>query len=210
MTLFPPQPSGADDASDSIRPWLNPPPPDGDPVVWANRYLSWVRQRSLQADWIAITSAEVHHLAVLTVIGERIHDLNQRLNDILIALLSCLRPEEQPAIHLVAAPIALKVGIDGFCNLNTQPITLVVDPSRIAPVDWPHLVVHELAHALSQGSGHGPRFFEILSSLCLAQDLPIPPSDSLQRGVLPYWPPCRPNPDANLFWVEGRWSASLP
>lgn len=192
-------------AWDFPSPWLTAPEPGVDPVVRANAYLRWVRQRSPQADWIALTMAEEQHLAVLTALGTGIHTLNQRLHQILITLLAGLRPEQRPLVEILAAPIALKVGIDGLCNLHTQPMTLIVDPSRIAVDDWPHLVVHELAHAVTQGTGHGPRFGQALTTLCIAQDLPIPPSDSLQRGLLPYWPPCRPNPQADQFWAAGRW-----
>ena len=192
-------------ASDAAHPWLSPPAPGTDPVVRANEYLRWVRQRSLQADWIALTNTEDQHLAVLMAIGEKIHQINQRLHHILTDLLAGLRPEERPVVQVLAAPIAFRVGVDGFCHLQTRPITLIVDPSRILPADWPHLVVHELAHAVAQGAGHGPRFFQALSTLCIAQDLPIPPSDSLQRGMLPYWPPCRPNPEAEQFWPAGQW-----
>jgi hypothetical protein len=188
------------------HPWHRAPAPGIDPVVRANKYLRWVRQRSPQADWIALTMATDQHLAVLTAIGAGIHHLNQPLRDILQDLLTGLRPEDRPSVQIVAAPVALKVGIDGFCNLHTQPVTLVVDPSRIAPADWPHLVVHELAHAAAQETGHGPRFLRVLTALCLAQDLPPPPSDSLQRGVLPYWPPCQPNPQADQFWATGLWA----
>jgi hypothetical protein len=193
------------DASEAAHPWLSDPEPDVDPVVRANDYLRWVRQRAIQADWIALTNAEDQHLATLMAIGTSIHQLNQRLHQMLDTLLLGLRPEERPRVQIVAAPIALKVGVDGFCNLQTSPITLIVDPSRILPADWLHLVVHELAHAVTQGVGHGSRFFQTLSTLCIAQDLPLPPSDSLQRGVLPYWPPCRPNPGAEQFWPQGQW-----
>lgn len=193
------------DASEAAHPWLSAPEPSVDPVVRANEYLRWVRQRSIQADWIALTDAEEQHLATLTALGTSIHHLNQRLHQILTDLLMGVRPEDSPRVQIVAAPIALKVGVDGFCHLNTQPITLIIDPSRILAADWPHLVVHELAHAITQGAGHGPRFLQTLSTLCIAQDLPIPPSDSLQRGVLPYWPPCRPNPRVDQFWPQGQW-----
>lgn len=172
----------------------------------ANQYLRWVRQRSPQADWVALTMPGDQHLAVLMALGQRIHLLNQQLSGILVDLLAGLRPEVRPTVHIVAAPIALRLGVDGFCGLESQPITLIVDPSRIVTDDWPHLVAHELAHAMAQGAGHGPRFFQAMTTLCLAQDLPIPPSDSLRRGLLPYWPPCRPNPNAERFWVEGTWS----
>ncbi|MEY3297848.1 MAG: hypothetical protein RLZZ597_1108 [Cyanobacteriota bacterium] len=171
----------------------------------ANHYLRWVRQRSPQAHWVALTMPEDQHLAVLLALGQGIHRLNQQLSGLLADLLTGLRPEDRPAVQIVAAPIALKLGVDGFCQLDTQPITLVVDPSRIVVDDWPHLVAHELAHAMAQEAGHGPRFLQAIATLCLAQDLPLPPSDSLSRDLLPYWPPCRPNPAAHRFWPEGDW-----
>lgn len=176
------------------HPWHRAPAPGIDPVVRANKYLRWVRQRSPQADWIALTMATDQHLAVLTAIGAGIHHLNQPLRDILQDLLTGLRPEDRPSVQIVAAPVALKVGIDGFCNLHTQPVTLVVDPSRIAPADWPHLVVHELAHAAAQETGHGPRFLRVLTALCLAQDLPPPPATAFSAVCCPIGPPANPIP----------------
>jgi hypothetical protein len=93
------------------HPWHRAPAPGIDPVVRANKYLRWVRQRSPQADWIALTMATDQHLAVLTAIGAGIHHLNQPLRDILQDLLTGLRPEDRPSVQIVAAPVALKVGI---------------------------------------------------------------------------------------------------
>lgn len=189
--------------------WHDPPPPGTDPVVWASQYFRQVRQVAIEPSWIAIANPDDQHLAVQTWIGGHIHSVNQSLQTILNTLLASLQPADRPAVSIFAAPIAPKVGVDGFCNLKTQPITLVVDPSRVVVADWPHLVAHELAHAIAQAAGHGPRFHQALAHLCLAEGLPQPPADSLHSGVLPYWPPCRSQPQPLNFWLgQGDFSAA--
>jgi hypothetical protein len=164
-----------------------------------------MRQLAPQADWIAMANAEDQYLAVMTWVGGHIHHLNQQLAAILVDLLNCFQPQARPAVQVFAAPIAPKVGLDGFCNLHTQPITLVIDPSRVIQADWPHLVAHELAHAVALTAGHDARFYQALSYLCLAQDLPQPPPASLDSSILRYWPPCRLLPQPNRFWLGEGW-----
>jgi hypothetical protein len=88
--------------------------------------------------------------------------------------------------------------VDGFCNLEVQPITLIVDPSRVMRPDWDRLVIHELAHGISRSAGHGDGFRAALTHLCLAFDLPEPPmgSDELLRT----WPPYSAHTDRAAFW----------
>ncbi|NJL48148.1 MAG: hypothetical protein HC929_12525 [Leptolyngbyaceae cyanobacterium SM2_5_2] len=179
--------------------WQSPPALDADPVIRASQYLRVVRQLAPQFDWIA-PAAEDQHLAVLTWVGGHIHHLNRQLAVILADLLGCFQPHARPTVQVFAAPIAAKVGLDGFCNFHTQPITLVIDPSRVVRADWSHLVVHELAHAVARTGGHDDRFYQALSYLCLAQDLPPPPPNSLDNGLLRYWPPCRLFSRAERFW----------
>lgn len=197
-----PVPPSVDPASP--HQWYGPPPPDCDPVVRASAYFRWVRQLSIQPSWIAIANPDDQHLAVQTWIGRHIHIVNQHLQTILDGLLAGIQPADRPAVQILAAPIAPRVGVDGFCNLQTQPMTLVVDPSRVVVADWPHLVAHELAHAIAQAAGHGPRFHQVLSHLCMAEGWPQPPADSLHNGVLSYWPPCRSHPQPLDFWL-GQW-----
>jgi hypothetical protein len=208
MTSFE-HPSTPPQGDSLAHPWQSPPPAHTDPVVRASQYFRLVRQLAPQANWVAMANPDHEHLAVLTWIGLHIHHLNQQLDEILVDLLSCFQPQQQPAVQLFAAPLALHVGVDGFCNLHTQPITLVIDPSRVVPADWPHLLVHELAHAIAGTAGHGLPFYQALSYLCVAQDLPLPPANSVNGEVLRYWPPCRPNPQALGFWL-GQGCSTAP
>ncbi|HIK46212.1 MAG TPA: hypothetical protein IGR64_15215 [Leptolyngbyaceae cyanobacterium M65_K2018_010] len=148
-----------------------------------------------------MANPEDQFLAVLTWMGWHIHQLNQHLSSILADLMTCLPAQAHPDVAIFAAPIAPRVGVDGFCNLHRQPIALVIDPSRVIPADWPHLVAHELAHAIAGTTGHGAEFHSALSHLCLAQDLPMPPTARAARDWLRYWPPCRPNPQVDQFWL---------
>ncbi len=148
-----------------------------------------------------MANAEDQYLAVLTWVGRHIHHLNLQLAAILADVLNCFQPQFRPMVQIFAAPIAPKVQLDGFCNWQAQPITLVIDPSRVVQADWPHLVVHELAHAVACSAGHEAKFYQALSHLCLAQDLPLPPANSLESDVLRYWPPCRLLPQPERFWL---------
>jgi hypothetical protein len=149
--------------------------------------------------------------------GQHIHRVNQRFHSILSDLLDCFEAASQPNVQILAAPIAPHAGVDGFCcdvpdldlqsdspegRLRERPsaITLMVDPGRIVPADWPGLVAHELAHGIVRMPGHGAEFRRAIAHLCMAQDLPLPPPQLDAEG-LSSWPPCRHNPQPEMFWL---------
>ena len=182
--------------------WQIGPQAEIDPVVWAAHYLQALRDLAVRADWITLGDGATPPTAALIGIGQYVHAINRQLDRILQHFLDCFEIAQQPQVQVFAAPIMAKAGIDGFCNFQHHPITLMVDPSRILTADWPHLVAHELAHGIARTDGHGPRFKQALDHLCLAHDLPLAPGNSLETNVLPYWPPCRQNPSRDRFWLE--------
>lgn len=169
-----------------------------DPVSRASRYLSWVRQFLPSYDWVTVVTIDQTELAILTALGSRIYTINQQLTLLLADLISCWPDHHQRSVQILAAPLAPHLRIDGFCNMAVVPTTLIVDPGRVEPRDWPHLIAHELAHAMAQTPGHGPGFHRALDHLCVAQGLPLPPS---QPELLRFWPPCQPHPQPAEFWL---------
>ncbi|TVQ08314.1 MAG: hypothetical protein EA368_12075 [Leptolyngbya sp. DLM2.Bin27] len=191
--------------------WHQAPGPNADFARRGSQYLAVLRDLAIQPGWISLVHIADPPGAVLNWIGQHIHQVNQQLNGVLIDLLDCFEPAQRPQVQVLAAPIAPQAGVDGFCNHRTNPITLMVDPGHIVPADWPGLVAHELAHAVSEssdrrgglGQGHSERFSRAIAHLCLAQDLPLPAPD-LEAQALSYWPPCRRAPQPEQFWLGQR------
>ncbi|WOD39223.1 hypothetical protein [Nodosilinea sp. E11] len=198
--------------------WQQPVATDLDPQLWATQYLGVLRDLAVQPSWISLAHIADPPGEVLLWMGQHLYRVNQRLNEILADLLDCFAPAQQPNVQILAAPLAPQAKVDGFCNDRTQPITLMVDPGRIVPADWPGLVAHELAHAIAQGrrdgasesdrEGHSEPFRRAIAHLCLAQDLPLP-APQLEAAALRYWPPCRRNPQPEQFWL-GLGNLDLP
>ncbi|PSR12359.1 hypothetical protein C8255_26720, partial [filamentous cyanobacterium CCP3] len=153
--------------------WQQAPTPGDDPVLRATQYLSLLRDLAVQPGWISLDHIADPPGAALIWIGDHIHAVNQQLNAILNDLLACFVVSQRSEIQIFAAPIAPQTGVDGFCS-DRSPTTLMVDPGRIVPADWPGLVAHELAHGVAGASGHGDEFAGAIAHLCLAQDLPVP------------------------------------
>jgi hypothetical protein len=190
--------------------WQMEPIAGTDPLVWAVHYLQALRDLAVEADWIVVANGAAPPTQALTGIGQYIYAINRRLDAILQDFLRCLQDFQQPQIQIFAAPILPQVGVDGFCNFQVAPVTLMVDPSRVIAADWPHLVAHELAHSMAQTLGHGEAFQRAIAHLCLAHDLPLPPANSLDTDVLRYWPPCRQNPESDRFWFDLAQYAQAP
>lgn len=165
----------------------------------ATQYLSLLRNLAVQPSWISLDHIANPPGAALNWIGHHIHEVNQQLNTILVDLLACFEVGQRPVVQIFAAPIAPQAGVDGFC-CDRSPATLMADPGRIVPADWPGLVAHELAHAVAGASGHGAEFDRAIAHLCLGQDLPIP-APNASADVLRHWPPCRYNPQPETFWL---------
>lgn len=169
-----------------------------DPVMRATAYLAQVRQRSPDPSWIKMPHRHHQYGAALTWIGNHIDNLNGTFQEILEHLINCWPEHQRIPLELWAAPLDPDLGIDGFCCFHCQPMTLVVDPGRIAIDHWPQLVGHELAHAMAHSPGHGESFQRALSHLCIAQGWPLPPGHG---DHLKSWPPCQPHPQPQQFWL---------
>lgn len=197
--------------------WQQAPAHNADPVRRATQYLGVLRDLAVQPSWISLAHVADPPGEALTWVGQHIHRVNQRLHSILSDLLGCFEAALQPNVQILAAPIAPQAGVDGFCcdapsptlrgdspegTLRERPsaITLMVDVGRIMHADWPGLVAHELAHGITRMPGHGAEFRRAIAHLCLAQDLPLPPPQ-LDAEALSSWPPCRHNPQPEMFWL---------
>ncbi|MGB3136647.1 MAG: hypothetical protein WBG38_16925 [Nodosilinea sp.] len=180
--------------------WQQAPAAKDDPVLRATQYLTLLRDLAVQPGWISLDHIADPPGAALSWIGHHVHRVNQALNAILIDLLACFEVAQRPPVQIFAAPITPRAGVDGFCSSDTTPTTLMVDPGRIVPADWPGLVAHELAHRVARASGHGAEFRGAIAHLCLAQDLPVPAPD-LDAEALRRWPPLCRTPRPEQFWL---------
>jgi len=209
MTRDRAHPSSASDspAQGEAGYWQQRPATGADPGLRASQYMTQLRDLAVQPRWIGLDHIADPPGVALTWIGHHIHQVNQQLNTILLDLLACFEPAQRPRVQIFAAPLVPQAGVDGFYNDGTVPITLMVDPGRIVPADWPSLVAHELAHGVAGASGHGAEFGRAIAHLCLAQDLPLPPP-TLNAEALRHWPPCRRNPQPEQFWLgQLAWSS---
>jgi hypothetical protein len=170
-----------------------------DSGVRAARYLQVMRDLAITPAWIGLSDYGADCSPALAWLGDHIDSLNRQLHSILLECLDCFHADQRPPVQIFAAPILPRAGIDGFCNLKVHPITLVVDPSRVDPQDWSHLVIHELAHSVTRSAGHGAEFRTALAHLCLALDLPEPPVNSSPE-LLRAWPPYRVSGQGTSFW----------
>jgi hypothetical protein len=132
-------------------------------------------------------------------IGSYIGAINLLLQSYLQACDECFEIDERRSIDIFAIPFADSVGLDGFCNLSTTPITIFVDIGRVAPADWRSLVAHEYAHAHLGYAGHDRTYAQTLHHLCLGLALPQPLATATPEN-LRYWPPYAPIVDRLAFW----------
>jgi hypothetical protein len=138
-------------------------------------------------------------VSICTWIGKSIGAVNLQLQSYLQACDECFNASDRRSIQIFAVPFAASVQLDGFCNIEIAPTTIVVDVGRVAPADWLALVAHEYAHAHLGVSGHNAEYAKILSHLCLG--LGLPNRSSTQSDIeLHYWPPYTPVLDPLEFW----------
>lgn len=128
-------------------------------------------------------------------------DINGELETHLSRCQQCFYPQQRLSIQIFATPFAPHLKIDGLCNLNTEPITILIDVGRIKREDWLGAVAHEYAHAQVGVAGHHQTFLETLTHLCLGLGLPSPPPKGLAEEELRNWPPCEPTRDPLAFWL---------
>lgn len=169
-----------------------------DPFTRGLDYLYGVRSLAMDAGVIDAVDDIDHRTPLCAWIGKHIDGVNQQLDIYLQACHSCFHLWEQPVVQIFAAPLAQSLGIDGLCNLQTHPITILIDVGRVVPADWLLLVVHEYAHAHAGSPGHHEKFARSLSHLCLGMG--IAPPESEITSHLQFYPHCRPTPNPWAFW----------
>lgn len=176
-----------------------------DPFTRGLDYLYGVRSLALDPEMVSEVYDLERRIPVCTWIGEHIDAVNASLNGYLQACRDCFHPWEQPPTQICAAPLAQSFGIDGLCNLFTNPITLLLDVGRVEPSDWLRLVVHEYAHAHAGSPGHHLQFARSLTHLCLGLGIAPPPtSQPHPEAWLCCYPHCAPSPDPSAFWRGER------
>lgn len=163
-------------------------------------YLHWVQKLALEPRMVDAMDNLRDRILICTWIGENIDTVNTELNLYLQACHDCFYSHERKHIQIFAVPLAQSLGIDGLCNILTNPITILIDIGRIAPEDWLSIVVHEYAHAYLGEFGHNHRFAKILCHLCLGLGLE-PPNWQLGREFeLRSWPNCKSTIDPLALW----------
>jgi hypothetical protein len=135
---------------------------------------------------------------ICTWIGNNIERVNAKLRDYVTACDRCFHPEDRQPVQIFATPLPNGCGLDGVCNLDARPVTILVDVGRVPPSDWLSLVVHEYTHAHLGKPGHDRDFADTLSHLCLG--LGLEPPRELSEASLRSFPPYRSLFDPLTFW----------
>jgi hypothetical protein len=146
-------------------------------------------------------------VSICSQIGSQIEAVNVSLQVHLNACHDCFDPrvgvasleETRQPIDIFAVPFSSSVRLDGFCNINITPTTILVDVGRVAPADWLALVAHEYAHAHLGCPGHDRAYAAVLSHLCLGLGFPQPSIVPVDRS-LHYWPMYSPSIDPLAWW----------
>jgi hypothetical protein len=184
LPLYPGQPVGQSEA-----------------LAFGAAYLARVRQLVPAPEMIACIEQAAAQAARASWIGRHIEAINAQLRSQLADCEACFYPVDRPVVAILAAPLAAHLGLDGLCSLGHQPVVLLIDVGRLAPPDWLGAVAHEYAHAVVGSPGHGHRFQQVLTHLCLGLGLPPPPTGS-DRAIAS-WPPSQPSDSPTAFW-QGR------
>lgn len=179
-----------------------------DPLAQGLDYLYQMRTLAIEPEVISIVYDLEVRIPVCIWIAHHIEAINSRLDACLQACHDCFHPWQQRPMQIFAAPFSEAFGIDGLCNVQTDPITLLVDVGRVVPDDWLALVAHEYAHAYLGSPGHHADFGRILTHLCLGLGLDVP-LDSVNPMIdwrsLPYY---QRTPHPLAFWL-GHLSARI-
>lgn len=163
-------------------------------------YLQRVRDLALAADMVMIPDNLGDRARLCNRIATSITSINTQLNHHLQQCHQCFHRADRRAMQIFAAPINSAFGIDGCCNLDTQPITLLIDVGRVHPENWLGLVVHEYAHAHAGHPGHHAPFIAALRQLCLGLGFPPLPHQA-SADFWQSWPHCHPRADSLAFWL---------
>ncbi|NJN03197.1 MAG: hypothetical protein HC816_12420 [Leptolyngbyaceae cyanobacterium RM1_1_2] len=173
-----------------------------DPVLTGSDYLQQLRQVAIASDMIQLPESISQRLQINRWIGLHVESVNAQLRQYLSNCQHCFKPHQQVPAQVLAAPLSERYGIDAVCNLQTTPVTLLIDVGQIEPSDWQMAITHEYAHAQVGSPGHAEPFRQILHHLCLGLALPVPAA-TLTAQQLSSWPACRHRADKFAFW-EGK------
>jgi hypothetical protein len=171
-----------------------------DPFTRGLDYLYGVRSLALEPDIVSLVNDLTCRTPICRWIGQHIETVNAQLNACLQACHDCFHPWDQPSIQIFAAPLAQSFGIDALCNLQTRPITILVDVGQVIPEHWLRVVVHEYAHAHAGSPGHHQQFARSLSHLCLGLGIDIPVWQPGGEDSLRSYPSCASTQDPLAFW----------
>ncbi|WP_236144488.1 hypothetical protein [Nostoc sp. CMAA1605] len=171
-----------------------------DPFTRGLDYLYGIRGLALDSEMIDVVYDMNNRIPICAWIGQHIDRVNRQLENYLQACHDCFHPWEQPTVQIFAAPLAQRFGVDGFCNLKTNPMTILIDVGRVLPADWLLLVVHEYAHAHAGLPGHHEKFARSLTHLCLGLGIAPPAWQSGMDYHLRFYPHCRATPNPLAFW----------
>lgn len=171
-----------------------------DPFAQGLDYLYEMQRFAIDPALINLLDHSSDRIPVCTWIGHHITSVNAELTVCLQACHDCFHLWQQRPMQIFAVPLSPALRIDGFCNLQTDPITILIDVGRVVPDDWLALVVHEYAHAHAGSPGHHEDFVKILEHLCLGLGLEPPPAALSQQEILRSWPYCHPTKDPLAFW----------
>lgn len=171
-----------------------------DPFARGLDYLYGVRSLALEPEMVDRVHDLEHRDRICTWISEQIEAVNAQLNACLQACHACFHPWEQPSVQIFAAPLAQAFGLDALCNLQTKPISILIDVGRVMPQDWLLVVAHEYAHAHAGTPGHHPQFARSLAHLCLGLAIALPSHQPGREDSLRFHPSYLPTKDPLAFW----------
>jgi hypothetical protein len=166
-------------------------------------YLREVERLMLEPGMVDVLDNLRDRDLICSWIGENIHAVNARLNLCLQACHDCFHPQDRPYVQIFAVPLAQSFRLDGICNIQTRPITILIDVGRVQPSDWLALVAHEYAHAHLGNSGHDASFARVLAHLCLGLELEPPCWKTGMENQLRHFPPYVSVLDPLAFWRDG-------
>lgn len=162
-------------------------------------YLAKIRSVLPDPQMVDVMSNLRDRVLICSWIGNQIETVNRSLQVHVTACDECFDPSDRRSLQILAVPFASSAQLDGFCNINTTPTTILVDVGRVAPADWLALVAHEYAHAHLGYPGHDRAYAEVLSHLCLGLGFAQPSFQPDDRSIY-CWPPYPATIDPLAWW----------
>ena len=162
-------------------------------------YLERVRSVLPDPQMVDVMGNLRDRVSICNWIGKQINTINRSLQVHLNACHECFNLGDRRSMQIFAVPLATSVQLDGFCNIQATPTTILVDVGRVAPPDWLALVAHEYAHAHLGYPGHDREYAQVLSHLCLGLGFAQPSLQPDDRRIY-CWPPYSPAIDPLAWW----------